>query len=164
MSSKTVGEKSREGLVKALKGEFASLACSKHGSRTIDTLWKFSSMKAKQSMVEELSSKIDILNSNKFGKFISNSWFLAIFKRNKDDWRNLVEKGKKVSDMFSEILGETNPSLKRKHEETVNKDEKTNAKKEIKEVTDIVDDWLSSDSSTKVIKKKKKAKSYLDDL
>jgi len=164
MSSKTVGEKSREGLVKALKGEFASLACSKHGSRTVDTLWKFSSMKAKQSMVEELSSKIDILNSNKFGKFISNSWFLAIFKRNKDDWRNLVEKGKKVSDMFSEILGETNPSLKRKHEESVQKDEKNNSKKEVKEVADIVDDWLSSDTVSKVAKKKKKAKSYLDDL
>ena len=48
LCSSTVGEKSREGLVKSLKGEFVGLACSKHGSRTLDTIWKYSSIKSKQ--------------------------------------------------------------------------------------------------------------------
>ena len=33
VTSDTVGEKSREAVVKRLQGEFAALACSKHGSR-----------------------------------------------------------------------------------------------------------------------------------
>merc|ERR1711892_1454928 len=36
MASTSVGEKSREALVRALREELAGIACSKHGSRSID--------------------------------------------------------------------------------------------------------------------------------
>ena len=58
-----MGEKSREGLVKSLKGEFVGLACSKHGSRTLDTIWKYSSIKSKQvrrKMTKMLTSNVTI--------------------------------------------------------------------------------------------------------
>eukprot|EP00090_Calanus_glacialis_P000011 TRINITY_DN10009_c0_g1_i1.p1 TRINITY_DN10009_c0_g1~~TRINITY_DN10009_c0_g1_i1.p1 ORF type:complete len:640 (-),score=274.16 TRINITY_DN10009_c0_g1_i1:25-1944(-) len=165
MTSKTIGEKSREALVKALKGEFVSLACSKHGSRTVDTLWKHSSMKHRQAMVEDLATKVDVLSSNRFGKFVAQNCFVAIYKRSKEDWRNLVEKGDKIGDMFTEIIGDTKPAVKRKVEkdETV-KEEPAVKKADKKEVSDIVDDWLNSDTANPPKKKKKKAKSYLDDL
>jgi len=86
MTSKSIGEKSREGLVKALKGEFVSMACSKHGSRSVDSLWKYSNIKIRQAMVEDLAFKVDILNSNNFGKFVARNCFVAVFKRSKEDW------------------------------------------------------------------------------
>jgi len=166
MTSKTIGEKSREALVKGLKGEFVNLACGKHGSRTVDTMWKYSSIKQRQSMVEDLASKVDVLNSNRFGKFIVQNCFVAVYKRSKEDWRKLVEKGDKIGDMFTEIIGDSKPVIKRKFEEGSNSNDEPEAKKsEKKEVTDLVDDWLKSDTNAKPAKKKKaKAKSYLDDL
>jgi len=164
MSSKTIGEKSREGLVKALKGEFVSLACSKHGARTIEWLWKYSTLKLRQSIVEDLANKQDILNSNNFGKFAVRKYFVAVFKRSKEDWRNLVERGVKMEDMFTDIIGSSKP-VKRSID-NVNTPSKSEPKvKEVKEVADIVDDWLNGDSSKPPKKKKKvKTKSYLDDL
>jgi len=166
MTSKTIGEKSRDGLLKCLKGEFATLACGKHGSRTVDTMWKYSSIKQRQAIVEDLAAKVDVLNSNRFGKFIVQNCFVAVFKRSKDDWRKLVEKGDKIGDMFTEIIGDSKPLIKRKVDEgTSNKDEPVAKKVDKKEVSDIVDDWLKSDNNSKPAKKKKvKAKSYLDDL
>jgi len=167
MSSKTIGEKSREGLVKALKGEFVSLACSKHGARSIEWLWKYSTLKLRQSIVEDFANKQDILNSNNFGKYAVRKYFVAVFKRSKEDWRNLVEKGVKIEDMFTDIIGNSKP-VKRKVDkvDTSSKSEpKVKEVKEVKEVADIVDDWLNGDSSKPPKKKKKvKTKSYLDDL
>ena len=160
MTSGTLGEKSRESLVKGLKGEFVSLACSKHGSRSLDTLWKHSSIKCKQIMVDDLTYKLDILNSNKFGSFIVKNWFVAEFKRNKSDWQKLVEKEDKIADAFTDIIGDKVVN-KRKSDKTIVTEQPAKKKKE---VTDIVDDWLKPENEVKKEKKKKKAKSYLDDL
>merc|ERR1719336_3233154 len=151
-----------------------SLACGKHGSRTVDALWKHSGMKMKQTMAEELSAKLDILNSNKFGKFVAQKCYLQVFKRGKEDWRSVIDKEEKVENMFSDILGDKNESgkgkvsLKRVAEEKVESETSVPvkvAKTEISEST--VDNWLAGDSDEPklVVKKKKsKAKSYLDDL
>merc|ERR1719153_268675 len=174
LTSKHVGEKSREGLIRGLRGQFVSLACGKHGSRTVDALWKHSGMKMKQTMAEELSAKLDILNSNKFGKFVAQKCYLQVFKRGKEDWRAVLDKEEKVENMFSDILGDKNDSgkgkvsLKRVAEENVESETSVPvkvAKTEISKST--VDSWLAGDSDEPklVVKKKKsKAKSYLDDL
>jgi len=174
LTSKHVGEKSREGLIRGLRGQFVSLACGKHGSRTVDALWKHSGMKMKQTMAEELSAKLDILNSNKFGKFVAQKCYLQVFKRGKEDWRAVLDKEEKVENMFSDILGDKNESgkgkvsQKRVAEEKVESDTSVPvkvAKTEISKST--VDSWLAGDSDEPklVVKKKKsKAKSYLDDL
>ena len=190
LTSKHVGEKSREGMIRGLRyiirllvtclhtmilrGQFVSLACGKHGSRTVDALWKHSGMKMKQTMAEELSAKLDILNSNKFGKFVAQKCYLQVFKRGKEDWRSVLDKEEKVENMFSDILGDKNESgkgkvsLKRVAEEKVESETSVPfkvAKTEISEST--VDNWLAGDSDEPklVVKKKKsKAKSYLDDL
>ena len=149
-------------MIKSLKGEYVSLACSKHGSRTLDTLWKHSSIKSKHTMVEELIYKVDILNGNKFGSFIVKNWFVPEYKRSKADWQKLVEKEDKIAESFSLIIGEKVVN-KRKAVDTGDKSGEAEVKKK-KEVTDLVDDWLKPDKEAKKEKKKKKAKSYLDDL
>ena len=53
-------------------------------------------MKMKQTMAEELSAKLDILNSNKFGKFVAQKCYLQVFKRGKEDWRSVLDKEEKV--------------------------------------------------------------------
>ena len=166
MSSTTVGEKSREGLVKALRGELVSLATSKHGSRTLDTLWRYASSKTKQTLVEELAYKVDHLNSNKFGKFLVKNWFISEYKRNKADWTRLVEQEGKITDSFKEIIGDEKISVKRKLESSAESQE-VKKKKDVVEVVDMVDQWLKPDVDNKekpTKKKKAKAKSYLDDL
>ena len=157
-----------------LRGQFVSLACGKHGSRTVDALWKHSGMKMKQTMAEELSAKLDMLNSNKFGKFVAQKCYLQVFKRGKEDWRAVLDKEEKVENMFSDILGDKNENgtgkvpLKRVAEENVESETSVPvkvAKTEISKST--VDSWLTGDSDEpKVVvkKKKSKAKSYLDDL
>ena len=190
LTSKHVGEKSREGMIRGLRyiirllvtclhtmilrGQFVSLACGKHGSRTVDALWKHSGMKMKQTMAEELSAKLDILNSNKFGKFVAQKCYLQVFKRGKEDWRSVLDKEEKVENMFSDILGDKNESgkgkvsLKRVAEEKVESETSVPVKVAKTEVSkSTVDSWLAGDSDEPklVVKKKKsKAKSYLDDL
>ena len=190
LTSKHVGEKSREGMMRGLRyiirllvtclhtmilrGQFISLACGKHGSRTVDALWKHSGMKMKQTMAEELSAKLDILNSNKFGKFVAQKCYLQVFKRGKEDWRSVLDKEEKVENMFSDILGDKNESgkgkvsLKRVAEEKVESETSVPVKVAKTEVSkSTVDNWLAGDSDEPklaVRKKKSKAKSYLDDL
>lgn len=166
LSSKNIGEKSREGLVKALRGEMVSLATSKHGSRTLDALWKYSGMKMKQAIVEELSGKLDILNSNKFGKFVAQKCLVSVFKRSKEDWRKLLDKEEKVEDMFTDILGDAAKGVKKRKAEEPKAEPVVPEKVAKTEVTtSIVDDWLKDDVKTVVKKiKKPKVKSYLDDL
>merc|ERR1719278_2241227 len=154
LTSKHVGEKSREGLVRGLRGQLVGLACGKHGSRTVDALWKHSGLKMKQTMAEELSSKLDILNSNKFGKFVAQKCYLQVFKRGKEDWRALLDKEEKVEDMFSDILGNKNKkvkkdqtSLKRVAEMEVKSENSVPEKVAKTEVTQsTVESWLAGDS------------------
>ena len=47
VGSATVGEKNREALVRRLQGEFVALACSKHGSRSLDAVWAKAGLKMK---------------------------------------------------------------------------------------------------------------------
>ena len=161
----------------SFRGQFVGLACGKHGSRTVDALWKHSGLKMKQAMAEELSSKLDLLNSNKFGKFVAQKCYLQVFKRGKEDWRSLLDKEEKVEDMFSDIIGDKNKnvkkdktSLKRVAETEVKSVDSVPEKVTKTEVTkSTVESWLAGDSE--VVKpvpvkkaKKPKAKSYLDDL
>merc|ERR1712210_388280 len=116
----------------------------------------------------------DILNSNKFGKFVAQKCYLQVFKRGKDDWKSLLDKEEKVEDMFSDILGNKNKkdqtSLKRVAEVEVKSENSVPEKVAKTEVTQsTVESWLAGDSEeakpVPVKKAKKpKAKSYLDDL
>merc|ERR1712083_290944 len=102
------------------------------------------------TMAEELSAKLDILNSNKFGKFVAQKCYLQVFKRGKEDWRALLDKEEKVEDMFSDILGNNKrndedviASLKRVAEKEVKGEDSVPEKMAKSEVTkSTVESWL----------------------
>merc|ERR1712002_298206 len=115
-----------------------------------------------QAIVEELTSKLDIINSNKFGKFISQKCYVAVFKRSKEDWRKLIDKEGKVTEMFSEILGDEAKDVKKRKVEHLEKPAEVIPSK-ISKLGELsaVDDWLKDDPKPKAKKKKPKSKSYL---
>ena len=120
-----------------------------------------------------LLPRTDVLNSNKFGKFVATKCLLAVYRRSKEDWRKVVEREGRVEDLFTDILGDQAKKIKktkRKTEDKTKEDEKEAVPEKIAKTevtTAAVDEWLKDDSKPveKVKKKKKaKAKSYLDDL
>ena len=69
-----------------MQGELAALACSKHGSRSLDAIWRRSSAKAREWIAAELAEKEAALNANQFGRFFAQKCALSTFKRAKGDW------------------------------------------------------------------------------
>ena len=140
------------------------MACNKHGSRSLDAIWKHCSFKAKESLCHELSSQETLLNNNNFGKFISQNFALSAFKRAREDWKANLNKASKKRELFSDILGEgTKDSPKKKKAKVEAKPEiKPEGKQEVKEDPEAEIDEQVPEKKAK--KKKKKAKSYLDDL
>jgi len=171
VNSTTVGEKSRESMVKTLSGEYVSLACSKHGSIALEALWKTCSMKTKQTIVEELAKGESILRSHQFGKFVHQNCAVSVWKHQRDEWLKVINKSQKDRDLFKNILG-TEGSKKRKQENSTAEEEKKKIKtEEVKaEVKEVVPEIKTEESDQQQPdvkekkKKKKKAKSYLDDL
>ncbi|TRY73701.1 hypothetical protein TCAL_00913 [Tigriopus californicus] len=181
MSSPTVGEKSRESLVKSLHGELVAMACSKHGSRSVDAIWSKTSLKGKEIVASELSQKEPLLNSNQFGKFIAQNCALSSFKRARDDWKANLLRTDKKRDMFQDIIGDLGDATQKpKPKAKVNDIEPPlsptpkKEKKKKRKKADLAEDILALDEdattnspeveSIPKKKKKKKAKSYLDDL
>ena len=78
------------------------MACSKHGSRSVDAIWNNGSLKLKELLVSKLCQNEAHLNSDQYGRFVSNNLGLNLFKRSKEQvstlgvpsilkfWRKLV--------------------------------------------------------------------------
>merc|ERR1711860_278274 len=133
VESPTVGEKSRDGLVKTLNGQLFTMATSKHGPRSVQSIWGKSSAKAKESMAKELSSSASQLNSNQFGKYVSQQMNLELYKRSRDEWKQCGEAVAKKEKLFQEILGDikkTSKNSTKVKEAKVKKDEEEEGKKE----------------------------------
>ncbi|KOC68986.1 Pumilio domain-containing protein C14orf21 [Habropoda laboriosa] len=105
MDSKYVGEKSREKLGKKLKGYWARLARSTHGSRSLDKMWQWARINQKILIVEELAAVGESLRSTKSGQIITNKLNVSLFARNKKDWTEAIGKEEKTRALFATIIG-----------------------------------------------------------
>ncbi len=136
-----------------------TLACSKHGSRSLDAIWSKSSPKCREILVSRLVKHETRLNSDQYGKFIAINFGIATFKRSKDQWKASFDKKEKTKKMFNEFLA---PSKEKKK---LDKQEK-----EVTDETESVNNFFIDDIGDKNLldndkpPPKKKAKSYLDDL
>ena len=63
-----------------------ALACSKHGSRSLDAIWRRSSAKGREWIAAELAEKEAALNASQFGRFFVQKCALSTFKRARGDW------------------------------------------------------------------------------
>jgi len=138
-SSASVGEKSRQALAKLLAPELPNLAKDKHGSRTVDALWRQGSIKVKEILAAGLAAATAALAADKYGCFLAATAHLNIFNRNRDAWRSAIEgvdKKQKVAEDLAEELGlEVKKAKKEKinieSEETLNLEVKKENEEEI---------------------------------
>ncbi|XP_065348890.1 nucleolar protein 9 [Cloeon dipterum] len=113
MTSKFVGEKSREKLCSILKGHMATLACNKFGSRSLDSIWKVSPLKTRQAIVSSLSQHLPKLKGDTFGRFVVTNYGVELFKHHPDDWSAAQGKEMTTKRLFADILGEDEPAKKK---------------------------------------------------
>lgn len=107
MDSKYIGEKSREKLVKKLKGYWSQLAKNTHGSRSLDRIWAWASINQRTLIMEELAEVGESLRSTMSGQIMSNKLNVPLFVRNKNNWKETLGKEEKTKTLFANIIGDT---------------------------------------------------------
>lgn len=105
MDSKYIGEKSCEKLCKQLRGTWAELAKSTHGSRCVDKMWTWARMNHKLLIMQELAAAGESLRLTKSGRIIFTKLNVPLFQRNKKDWSELQGKEEKTKALFADIIG-----------------------------------------------------------
>ncbi|KAL3287548.1 hypothetical protein HHI36_002016 [Cryptolaemus montrouzieri] len=103
MKSAFVGEKSREKLVRKMKGTYQELAATKFGSRSFEAIWNAAGLKHKMAILDELCYKDALWSNSEFGKIIANKIHLSLYKRSKEEWKHSFNKNDKVQDLLLEI-------------------------------------------------------------
>ncbi|KAJ8957662.1 hypothetical protein NQ318_017554 [Aromia moschata] len=98
-----VGEKSREKLVRKMMGAYREMASLKYGSRSFEAIWNAAALKAKLQIMDELCYKDGAWSNSECGKIIAAKVNLALYKRNKEEWKNSLNKVDK-SALFADIL------------------------------------------------------------
>jgi nucleolar protein 9 len=99
-----VGEKSRERLVRKMKGVYQELASTKYGSRSFEAIWNAANLKNKLSIMEELAYKDAAWSNSEHGKIIAGKVNLLLYKRNKEEWKNSGGSVNKAKELFADIL------------------------------------------------------------
>ncbi|XP_077302700.1 nucleolar protein 9 [Arctopsyche grandis] len=101
---KFVGVKSKELLVKKLKGTFQDFATAKYGSRALEKIFSMSAIEQKVKIMEELSNKSQILNSTMFGQLILTKLKVELYKKSFQNWKASLDKEEKTKSAFKDIL------------------------------------------------------------
>ncbi|XP_045131829.1 nucleolar protein 9-like isoform X2 [Portunus trituberculatus] len=115
VNSTSISLKNKEKLLYRFKGYYTTMACSKHGSRVLEALWKVASIKAKTQVCNELVADEFKLKDNLCGKIIFNSFQVNLFKRgDKSDWQQVIDQTEKKRKMFVDLLNEDKGELKEK--------------------------------------------------
>ncbi|XP_014661955.1 PREDICTED: nucleolar protein 9-like isoform X4 [Priapulus caudatus] len=105
--SAAVGEKSRDGLITQMKGQFVHVTMDKYGSRTLESIWSTATLKQKTSIAAELSARVDQLSSDRFGRYAVRNCALQHFKQRRKDWDEVQTRTSKKRKMFNDIIGVT---------------------------------------------------------
>ncbi|XP_043914285.1 nucleolar protein 9 [Protopterus annectens] len=104
ISNSNIPEKRKKKFLGKLKGHYVQLACSKHGSRVLDQIWKGASLGKKQDIAQELVAKEEELRRDTFGHHIVRNFALAHFQKRRRDWDEHQAADSKLKKMFLDIL------------------------------------------------------------
>lgn len=118
LRSVTVQENSKEMVYTKLKGLYTEIACSKNGSRTVDSLWSLASLKIKTVMAEELAKNEAKLQGDRFGKFVHRNCAIHLFMNRRSDWKSVQMGELKKRKLFQDILDETGEGPEKKKNKT----------------------------------------------
>jgi nucleolar protein 9 len=86
------------------------LACTKHGSRSLDAIWDVTNLKQKILIMDELSPKEPILNSDQYGSILSSKYCLSLYKHRQDEWKDLQGKEFRKRKLFANIIQDSGKS------------------------------------------------------
>lgn len=89
------------------QGLFVTLACTKHGSRSLDAIWDAATLKQKILIMDELSTKEPILNSDQYGSILSSKYCLSLYKHTPNEWKDLQGKEFRKKKLFADIIGDS---------------------------------------------------------
>jgi len=128
--SSTVGDKNKEKLLLKYKEDLVDFACSKFGSRVLDSMWAWGSIKQKGIIAASLSEKLAKVSANEFGKFQSERMALHSYKRDPKKWEEFqASSGKRKAEIeeftaaISSMANEEAP-VKEEEQETPKKKKK----------------------------------------
>jgi len=105
IDSEYVGEKSRERLVKTLKGHYVDLAKCKFGSRAFEKVWSRANVKSRLEIGRELLKGEASLGSTKFGPIVASNISLHLLRTEPDKWKSLQTNPRTdPKDLFKDII------------------------------------------------------------
>nr|XP_054761961.1 nucleolar protein 9-like [Lytechinus pictus] len=113
MKSTAIGEKKKDLFVEKFKGSCFQIACNKNGSRTIEGIFKASSIKSKFVIAETLAERETHLLSHTFGRFVHRNLSLGHLRNRRQEWKNIQMKEAQKRKLFADIVGKE-PSKKEK--------------------------------------------------
>ena len=87
-----------------LKGHLATLACDKYGSHVVESVWKHSPLPTKNTMMEELQTAREKLESSQYGRMVVRTCRLNQFTRHREDWIKEEQSKTTKRSMFEEII------------------------------------------------------------
>ena len=88
------------------------VACTKNGSRAIDSIFAAASMRSKFNIVEELAAKDSQLAGDQYGRHVHRNCALNHFKYRRGQWKELQGRETKKRKLFAEIIGEEGDTTK----------------------------------------------------
>uniref|UniRef100_A0A4P6D6J5 Putative nucleolar protein 9 rhodnius neglectus n=1 Tax=Rhodnius prolixus TaxID=13249 RepID=A0A4P6D6J5_RHOPR len=92
--SSTVGAKSKDRLLNALKGHYIDLAVDKYGSRSFDVIWNYANQKQRTLIISELSRQV---MKTSFGTIIALKIGLEKYIKDKCAWERAYNSTNKTN-------------------------------------------------------------------
>lgn len=86
LTSPSVTHKQRRRVLKALKGQYVALACSRHGSRVFDAIWSGAALGARKEIAAELGEQSQELIQDPFGHHVARNVALTTFLKRREAW------------------------------------------------------------------------------
>lgn len=86
LTSPSVTHKQRRRVLKALKGHYVALACSRHGSRVFDAIWSGAALGARKEIAAELGEQNQELIQDPFGHHVARNVALTTFLKRRQAW------------------------------------------------------------------------------
>lgn len=86
-----------------IQGFYPELAGTRYGSRAFEALWSVANLSMRFSVMDELSCRDSKWLNSEYGTIIASKVNLPLYKRNKSEWKNYLNKGNKVETLLKII-------------------------------------------------------------
>lgn len=99
-----VGEKSKIKFIRKFEGYYLDLAMNKFGSRILEVVYNAADMTQRTKIVQELSEKLNQLESVHSGFIISKKFHVAVYKQSPSRWQAKKTGQNTAQNLFKGIL------------------------------------------------------------